>query len=296
MRSDRRKIGVLGGIVMTALMGACSLAVTPTPQSTVSPSPGTTASPSASPADNPSPNPSPSMVAPPGEIKLTRGAQCEEGSVWALPKDEVIAVAPCPPPESQPPYIQPAATHQMSESERAQAQIQYNNLSFAAAPDLLGSLTPDRPIAAGTRIQCPSGEGVVPIGGLLGSCREYAVAEAGQNFRLFKDPSVFQAYFAPIETPAEAASYALARSGAEWKSEFPELKESFRYYTRLIRRSRVETKADGYEVLLYAYAQFGCGPHNHYAVTYKVGRDGSLSESSRQQAWADPMYDGLCVD
>lgn len=287
-----RKIGILGGIGMIALLGACSVSVTPTPPPTASNGPS--AKPSSS--GNPSPNPSPSVVAPPGEIKLTRGAQCENGSVWALPKDEVIAVAPCVPLESQPPYIQPAATHQMSESERAQAQIQYNNLNFAPAPELLGSLTPDLPMAAGTRIQCASGEGVVPIGGLLGSCREYAVAEAGQNFRLFKDPSAFQAYFAPIETPAEAASYAIARSGAEWKSEFPELKESFRYYTRLIRRSRVETKADGYEVLLYAYAQFGCGPHNHYAVTYKVGRDGSFSEGARQTVWADPAGDGLCAD
>ncbi|HEY9842802.1 MAG TPA: hypothetical protein V6D23_20215, partial [Candidatus Obscuribacterales bacterium] len=63
-----------------------------------------------------------------------------------------------------------------------------------------------------------------------------------------------------------------------------------------MRRSRVEESAEGFEVLLYGFQQFGCGPHPSYAISYRVSRDGSFSEISRQLAWADPMLDGLCID
>lgn len=274
----------------SSLLLGCPLPSTP---------PGARPSPQVSPTSSPrasvSPNPNPTPVAPAGEVKFTRGAQCEAGSVWILPKDEVIAVAPCPPPASQPAYIEPAATRQMTEAERKKAQSQYASLAIQPAPAALGSLTPDLPLATGMRSQCQNDDGVVFLGGLLGSCNQYLVQEA-QNVQLLKNGSAFQSYFAPIESAAEAASYAIARSGSDWKSSFPEIKENFRFYTRLLRRSRVETTKDGFQVLLYAYAQFGCGPHSTYAITYQVGRDGSFSETTRQRVWEDPALDGLCAD
>lgn len=274
----------LAGIMLSVcLLGACS-----------SPPPGTgpTPSPSSSPSQ---PNPSPTPIAPAGEVKIYAEAQCETGSYWVLPKDEVIAVSPCLPPGSRPPYLQPAATHQMSTAQRTAAQQEYAALQVGEAPDLLGSLTPDRPLAAARRVQCQSGEGVIFNGGLLGSCTQYLLAE-DESFRLIQNPEALQSFYAPVESPEEAASYAIARSGSRWMANF-ELKPEYRYYTRLIRRSRVETQADGsYKVLLYAYQQFGCGPHDHSAVTYQVGRDGSFSEVSRAKVWADPIQDGLCVD
>ncbi len=281
------------------LLAACSLPATPpgaNPSASSSPTVTPTVTPTVNPSSSPSASSSPSPVAPPGQVKLIPGARCEAGSLWVLPKNEEIAVAPCPPPESQPPYIQPAATRQIPESEYSALQQHYDFLSVRQAPTYLGSLIPESAFADGLKEQCSQGQGVVFHGGLLGSCSQYLMQESGKETRVLKTGTEFKAAFAPIESAAEAASYAIAYTGDAWKSSFPELKDSFRYYNRLIQRSHSTVVAGGYEVLLYDFQQFGCGPHPYSAVTYLIKTDGSLSEVSRSLAWADPNMDNLCID
>lgn len=278
-------------LTVALLLSACNL-----PPTQPGPGPSPTPGPSSSPTASPDPNPSPSPVAPAGGVKLIQWARCEQGSLWAIPKDEEIAVAPCPPPETQPPYIQPAATQQIPESAYEGLKERFGAFALRPAPELLGSLDPALPMADALKSQCNAGDGVVMHGGLLGSCSQYVVAEDDKDYRLLETSAEFQTYFAPISSPAEAASYAIARSGDKWKSSLHDLKDSFVYYNRLIRRSRVEEVEGGYEVLLYHFRQFGCGPHPTSAVTWRVGRDGSLSKLSEQLAWRDPMMDGLCID
>ncbi|HEY9843047.1 MAG TPA: hypothetical protein V6D23_21445, partial [Candidatus Obscuribacterales bacterium] len=251
-------------ILIAAVAALCACNLPPTQP----PGPGPTTTPTISPTGSATPTPGPSPIAPAGEVKMINGAHCEAGSLWILPKDEEIAVAPCPPPESQPDYIEPAATRQIPSQAFEQLKEKYSLLALNPAPERLGSLVPGLPMADGLKAQCSPDEGVVMHGGLLGSCSQYLVQESSDEYRLLKDGRSFQAYFAPIESAAEAASYAIARSGSAWKSSFPELKESFRYYTRLMRRSRVEESAEGFEVLLYGFQQFGCGPHPSYAISY----------------------------
>jgi hypothetical protein len=192
--------------------------------------------------------------------------------------------------------IEPALSQQIPESHYQALKAEFNLLSVYQAPEYLGSLKPALPMATGLLAQCSQNQGVVYNGGMLGSCSQYLVDEEGKT-RILKDKASFSAYFAPIESAAEAASYAIARTGDRWLPNFPDLSPDFRYYQRLIQRSRVEeAKNGGYDILLYHYEQFGCGPHPYLAVKYHVSRDGNLSELSRSKAWADPNQDGLCVD
>lgn len=297
MSNTKRNTAVSTRFCLLLMLAGCSLQPTqPGTQPTATPTVTPTIAPSTTPSGSPNPNASPSPIAPAGEVKLIQGARCEAGSLWVLRKDEEIAVAPCPPPESQPPYIQPATTRQIPEADYPSLKEEYGFLSVRPAPAYLGSLTPESELADGLKAQCNQADGVVFHGGRLGSCSQYLMHETGKETRLLKTGSEFRAAFAPIESAAEAASYAVAYSGDSWKSSFPELTDSFRYYNRLIRRSYTTPVEGGYEVLLYNFQQFGCGPHPYSAVTYLVKTDGNLSVVSRNLAWADPNQDNLCID
>lgn len=112
---------------------------------------------------------------------------------------------------------------------------------------------------------------------------------------LLRSPAEFQAFFAPIESEAEALSYAVAMTGLE--ARYGHARDSdLVYEVDEIEDSHVVAVDDGYEVHLFAEPEFGCGPFYTRAVVVHVGRDGSLDERFGERLYRNPEYDDLCVD
>lgn len=104
-----------------------------------------------------------------------------------------------------------------------------------------------------------------------------------------------QRAFAPVTSPEEALSYAIAVSGLQAKFELKR-QANLRYLTDRLEDSHAVQTPEGYKVLLFHYQICGCGPHTTSAVWLEVSRDGDIREISRTPVYEDPAEDNLCVD
>jgi hypothetical protein len=148
---------------------------------------------------------------------------------------------------------------------------------------------------ASVRARTPAkGEYFYRDGGLYPVYIRYVLIRDG-GFQLVKNEEEFRAIYAPIESPDEALSYALAMRnlsayyGLEYNREYE-------YFVDEIEDTHVETVADGYSVHLYHYQLFGCGPHNTYAIELLVDPQGTITQVAQEAVFKDPSEDGLCVD
>jgi hypothetical protein len=125
----------------------------------------------------------------------------------------------------------------------------------------------------------------------------YVIFKAG-TFQLIKNIDELKQTFAPIETPAEALSYALLAT--PFQAYYQQtLKPNYRYYTDTIEDTHVITNDDGflsYQVLLYTQRHLGCGSHPISTIPVLVKSNGLVSYPSQQLAYADPAEDELCVE
>jgi len=269
-------------------------------------SPGSTQPPLPSPSSSPSPAPtptatplptasgSPQPIYPAGQAQIIEDC---DGSALIFAADDQIVMTPCPP---NMPTLTPEATVQIPENAHPALKDKFDLFAVNPAPDYLGSLRPQVAFASGLKAQCALEEGVFFNGGLLGSCTLYPIqtaqGQAEQGDALIDSRASLQTRFAPIDTAEEAASYAIAATGDQFFTDFKNLSPDFRFYQQRIQRSGVQIKDNDFQVLLYDYQQFGCGPHPYEAVVYQVSRDGQITEFSRTLAWADPQQDNLCID
>ena len=122
----------------------------------------------------------------------------------------------------------------------------------------------------------------------------YVIFRDGE-FSSMKTLEELQAVYAPIESPEEALSFALAATGLEAKYGL-QRQPGFRYFQEPLEDTFVEEKEAGYEALLYHYQVCGCGPHTTSAVRLQVSREGAIEEISNNPVYEDPSEDGLCVD
>ena len=165
--------------------------------------------------------------------------------------------------------------------------------------DVLGGLQPAYPIRACLVLRDASqrlaeGEFVYRDGCLMGEYIRYVILADGQ-FRLLKSLADLQQAYAPIETEAEALSYALAASGLGVRYGITAQRD-LRYFVDQLEDTYVETLPQGYQVHLFDYKLCGCGPHPTYAVEVLVTSDGQVQELSREKIYEDPAEDKLCVD
>lgn len=179
---------------------------------------------------------------------------------------------------------------------------------LALADDLLGGLDPAWPIA-----RCEihpvshdddlqeimealeaSGDYLYRGGGLWPVFTRYVIQD-GVGLRLVKGPPDLQAAYAPIETPDEALSYALAATGLDARYGL-QRERGLVYAVDTLEDTHVTESDEGYIVLLYRDQIFGCGPHWTSAVEVAVQRDGSWSQERIWDVYRDPEHDGLCVD
>ncbi len=171
---------------------------------------------------------------------------------------------------------------------------------------LLGGLDPSYPIAIcqidviygnssdETKTEIDAGEYFYYAGGLSGKYIRYVIFR-NDEFHLLKSEKDFRDVFAPIESPEEALSYALAVTNLTAAYGMVVYSE-YEYEVDIIEDTFVTATADGYELLLYAYAAYGCGPHWTSAVMVKVSKEGIIQELSRTNVFRDPNLDDVCFD
>jgi hypothetical protein len=126
------------------------------------------------------------------------------------------------------------------------------------------------------------------------SCGRFVIFKDG-NYLLVKNFDKLRALFAPVDSPQEALSFALATSN--YSAQYGQTKNSkYVYSVSEVEDTFVETIADGYLVHLFYTPSVGCGPFNTEAVEVKVTFDGYIQEMNRYPIYRDPSNDDLCAD
>ena len=173
-------------------------------------------------------------------------------------------------------------------------------------PSLFGGLDPTYPIAIcevdaiygnstdETKAEIDAGEYFYYAGGLSGKYIRYVIFR-NDEFLLLKSENEFRDVYAPIESPEEALSYVLAVTNlsAYYGIVLDPVSE---YVVDTIEDTFVIATSDGYDLLLYAYAAFGCEPHWTSAVLVHVSRAGIIQDLSRTNVFRDPSLDDVCFD
>jgi hypothetical protein len=114
------------------------------------------------------------------------------------------------------------------------------------------------------------------------------------KFQLVKSMAELKALVGPVQSPEQALSYALAGSGLQALYGLKD--DNLRYQAGQIEDSYVQSGAEGYTVLLYAYNLCGCGPHATSRQAVKVSPQGDLTIDAARPVWEDPTKDDVCVD
>jgi hypothetical protein len=163
--------------------------------------------------------------------------------------------------------------------------------------DELGGLRPQLPIAVcsfGERPGVVSADYVYGDGGFFVTLSRYVVASAG-SLVLLRNAEEFREFFAPVETPDEALSFAVALTNRAPFHGFKPPRE-YRYFTDRLCETYVEIRGSDFIVHnLVQHVDFGC-EHPTYLIDYRVARDGSVSEVDRKKVFENPKEDRLCVD
>lgn len=175
-----------------------------------------------------------------------------------------------------------------------------------APPSLFGGLDPSYPIALcqidviygnssdETKAEINAGEYFYYEGGLSGKYIRYVIFR-NEEFLLLRSEEDFQEAYAPIESPEEALSYALAVTNLSAAYGIV-VDPASEYEVDSIEDTFVTATSDGYDLLLYSYAAYGCGPHWTSAVLVHVSREGVIQELSRTNMFRDPNLDDVCFD
>ena len=175
-----------------------------------------------------------------------------------------------------------------------------------APPSLIGGLKPSYSIAICAignnlgegseelRAEIESGQFFYYTGGLFGNYVRYIIQQNGE-FVLLKTEEGFRKIFAPIESPDEALSYALAVRdlSAYYGIEYT---PGYEYEVDTIEDTYVTPEAGGYLVHLFHAQVFGCGPHWTSEVDVRVTVEGNVEEVASKPIFRDPNIDEVCVD
>jgi hypothetical protein len=179
-------------------------------------------------------------------------------------------------------------------------QLKAMGCDFIEASDLLGGLSPAYPlVVCETRLtQRPTDQQMLEYlyrgGCLVSELARLVVYKEGQ-FQLIRNLDELKAAFAPVDTPDEALSYALAATGLTPVYGI-KVESRYRYFVSSLEDTHVTASSDGYQVNLYNRQLCGCGPHPFYKVDVVVSKAGDLKLSERQSVYENPTEDDLCID
>jgi hypothetical protein len=165
-------------------------------------------------------------------------------------------------------------------------------------PDALGGLTPAVPMiqsfVSENWRERSKNKGVRVVGCRLRQFLQYSIYTKGE-IRILDTPEAFRSFFAPVNSAAEAFSFAVALTGSEPIHKI-DLPVGMAVEASDIPPTFVRKVSEGYLVHLFDYDLCGCGPHWTYSVEYLVRKDGTVEMTSRKKFYRDPQQDGLCVD
>ncbi|NPV77354.1 MAG: hypothetical protein HPY59_13410 [Anaerolineae bacterium] len=166
-------------------------------------------------------------------------------------------------------------------------------------PESLGGLTPSIPLLV-CRVEPAQGESllqdeyIVNQGCSKAFYLRYVIGREG-SYQLIRNIADLKAVFAPIETPAEAISYAAAATGyTPFFGHQPQ--PGLRYFVNRLEETHAVESSQGYRVNLVDERVCGCGPHTVYGIEITVTRDGEVSAGSPQPLYQDPSLDDACFN
>lgn len=114
--------------------------------------------------------------------------------------------------------------------------------------------------------------------------RSYVIFKDGKYWLIIKQ-SEFKKIFAPVESPQEAISYAMAITSLSARYDI-DPNADVDYLVDVIEETHAEETSEGYIVYLFdTDRNMGCGIHSNYAVKVLVTRDGEVHEVSRQEIY-----------
>ncbi len=170
-----------------------------------------------------------------------------------------------------------------------------------AVPEEFNGLDPAYPMVKCGRMEYPrmSDEESALVAVYEGGCAfhylYFYVVEIDGQLILLNNPEKMRQTYAPIESPGEALSYAVAVTG--YFPAFGQTRnEDLRYLQDRLEDTYIVETSNGYIVHLFYYRLCGCGQHTTYAVPVQVTRDGIISLGEVVPLFEDPSEDGICVD
>jgi hypothetical protein len=201
-------------------------------------------------------------------------------------------------------FVEAGCAEGASTCELDQFLADFGCNQISPASNYLGGLSPAYPIAL-CEVQ-PYAEESAAVdliqgkdyfynsGGLFPVYIRYLIARDGE-FQLIRNLNELRDIYAPIETPEEALSYALAATDLSAYYGL-ERNPDYKYEVETLEDTHVETTEGGYLLHLYDYQVFGCGPHWTSTVDVQVTTDGALTILDQDHVYRDPTHDNLCVD
>ncbi len=184
-----------------------------------------------------------------------------------------------------------------ADCSRAGLDKRFGCSSMRNASNDLGGLSPKLPI-----IECliraddfASGtdKGIVSVGCMITFYRSYIIEQDGR-FKSISTKEEFRSQFAPVETPEEALSFAVALTDSFSKYD-TSIPEGYFPVVKHIEPTYVEDEKNGtYKVHLFTEEYCGCGTHPLYAVDYLVARDGNVTEIDRKMIFNSTEI--VCMD
>ncbi len=281
----KESVFILMAVILFAIGAACSAPeAQPNAETPPLPSPTQLPTPLSSPTQRATPVPSPTQRATP--------VPSSTPSATPVPT-ETLVPTPTPVPETRPPIFdhpRPAFLDQP-------VGLELDNLAecgeIRPAP-ILGGLAPGYPVAWCITETFAGGEDQQPESclrhrdGLIQICTSIVVFQDGRP-RIIADLEQLRHVFAPIESPDEALSYAVAVTGYQAKFEPEDYDDMswaagedepliYEYFTAQLEDTHVVETGDGYNVYLFDFSPLSCSPHPVWSVPIQVTTDGAVSE------------------
>ncbi len=166
-----------------------------------------------------------------------------------------------------------------------------------SVPDDLGGLDPAYPIAKAytqSALQLDETKFLYSIHCLGSSYIRYLVIQ-NKNFHLISSVQDLADFYAPITSPEEAYSYAIAATGLSPIFDL-EANPKLIFEEEKIEETNVSETADGYLVHLFRYHMCGCGPHMVNSVDVLVSVNGEITLQNEKASFHDPDLDKVCGD
>lgn len=167
-------------------------------------------------------------------------------------------------------------------------------LGISAPDPLLGGLDPAYPIAdcSGIGSSWLARPCLYETGCMVQVGVGYVVFRDNE-FHLVSSERELRNLYAPIDSPEEALSYALAATGY-FALYDTEISNKYEYLVDRIENTHVIETWDGYLVNLFDYPACGCGQHGTFTTDIYVRRSGQIEKLNQELVYRD--ISKICYD